>query len=250
MKKVLLYSGGMDSWLIDKIWKPDRRIYVDMHTRYSAQEIERIKSKRDDVEIIDFPLGQWERDDKIIPLRNLFLPMVICNITGNEDVDICLGATKGDRVLDKSKEFVEKATDLLSYLYQPQWWIPEGKKVRVNINFKDCTKEDLLQKYLDMGGSLDEAFSASFSCYEPNEDGTECWCNHGICKPCFRKFVAFDTMGYKFSDEIITNVINAVNTDIIPQIEKGTYGRGEAEEQAIVNVVNKYKEYIKCEFQD
>lgn len=22
-KKVLLYSGGMDSWLIDKIWKPD-----------------------------------------------------------------------------------------------------------------------------------------------------------------------------------------------------------------------------------
>lgn len=21
-KKILLYSGGMDSWLIDKIWKP------------------------------------------------------------------------------------------------------------------------------------------------------------------------------------------------------------------------------------
>lgn len=27
-KKVLLYSGGMDSWLIDKIWKPDVKLYV------------------------------------------------------------------------------------------------------------------------------------------------------------------------------------------------------------------------------
>ena len=34
-KKVLLYSGGMDSWLIDKLWKPDIRLYVDMNTRYS-----------------------------------------------------------------------------------------------------------------------------------------------------------------------------------------------------------------------
>ena len=118
MKKVLLYSGGMDSWLIDKIWQPDKKIYINMHTRYSEQEIKKIKALNTDVEIIDFPLGQWERDDKIIPLRNLYLPMVVCNITGTEDVDICLGATAGDRVLDKSKEFVEKANDLLNYLYQ------------------------------------------------------------------------------------------------------------------------------------
>ena len=36
-KKVLLYSGGMDSWLIDKLWKPDIRLYVDMNTRYSKR---------------------------------------------------------------------------------------------------------------------------------------------------------------------------------------------------------------------
>lgn len=245
MKKVQLYSGGMDSWLIDKIWKPDIKVYVDMHTRYSKEEIKRIREQRDDVEIVDFPLGQWERDDKIIPLRNLYLPMVICNITGNEDVDICIGATKGDRVLDKSKEYVEKATDILNYLYQPQWWIPEGKKVRVNIDFKDYTKEDLLKKYLEMGGDLEEAFKSSFSCYEPNEDGTECWCNHGICKPCFRKFVAFETMGYKFPDEIISNVVNAINKEIIPEIKNGTYGRGEDEERAILEVVEKYKQFIK-----
>lgn len=240
MQKILLYSGGMDSWLIDKIWKPDRRIYVDMHTRYSKQEIASIKQRRNDVEIIDFPLGQWEREDKIIPLRNLYLPMVICNITGNEDVDICLGATAGDRVLDKSKEYVEKATDLLNYLYQPQWWIPEGKKVRVNIDFKDYTKEDLLKVYLDQGGDLDTAFKESFSCYEPDEDGNVCY----QCKPCFRKFTAFETMGYEFPKEVLQKVIPYINTEIVPQIKNNTYGRGEKEEQAILDVVEKYKEYI------
>ena len=159
MQKILLYSGGMDSYLIDKLWKPDRRIYVDMHTRYSKQEINCIKKRRDDVEFIDFPLGQWEREDKIIPLRNLYLPMVICNITGDEDVDICLGATAGDRVLDKSQEYVEKATDLLNYLYQPQWWIPNGKKVRVNIDYKKYTKEDLLKMYMEQGGYLDKSYN-------------------------------------------------------------------------------------------
>ena len=42
MKKVLLYSGGLDSWLISQIWKPDMRLYVNMHTEYSQQEIDRL----------------------------------------------------------------------------------------------------------------------------------------------------------------------------------------------------------------
>lgn len=240
MKKVLLYSGGMDSWLIDKIWKPDLKVYVNMHTRYSEEEIAKIKAQRDDVEIVDFPLGQWERPDAIIPLRNLYLTMVICNITGSEDVDICLGATAGDRVLDKSYDFVNKANDLLNYLYQPQWWIPEGKKVRVNIDFKDKTKEDLLGLYLAQGGDLDEAFNHSFSCYDPTPDGKPCW----SCKPCFRKFVAFESVGYKFSDEVLRKVIPYINREIVPQIVNGTYGRGEREEKAILDCVEKYKDYI------
>lgn len=238
MQKILLYSGGMDSYLIDKLWKPDRRIYVDMHTRYSKQEIDCIKKRRDDVEFVDFPLGQWEREDKIIPLRNLYLPMVICNITGNEDVDICLGATNSDRVLDKSQEYVEKATDLLNYLYQPQWWIPNGKKVRVNIDFKKYTKEDLLKMYMEQGGDLDKAYNESFSCYEPDEEGNVCH----RCKPCFRKFVAFASVGYRFPEEVLRKTIPYIGKEIIPQIESGKYGRP-TEESYIVDIYNKFKEY-------
>ena len=244
MKKVLLYSGGMDSWLIDKIWKPDLKVYVNMHTRYSEEEIKKITDQRDDVQIVDFPLGQWERPDAIIPLRNLYLVMVICNITGNEDVDICLGATAGDRVLDKSYDFVTKTNDLLNYLYQPQWWIPDGKKINVNIDFKDKTKEDLLQMFVDQGGNLEDAFNCSFSCYSPTDDGHECWCRDTLCKPCSRKFISFDAVGFKFPDDVIKNVVTRLDKEIVPKILSGEYGRAKKEEDLIINTVNKYREFI------
>ena len=69
MKKILLYSGGSDSWLIDKLWRPDEKVYVDMKTRYSSDEIKKLDKR---VNIIEFPLGKYERDDAIIQLRNLY----------------------------------------------------------------------------------------------------------------------------------------------------------------------------------
>lgn len=239
MKKVLLYSGGMDSWLMSKLWKPDIKLYVDMKTRYSENELARIR-KEPDVQVVEFPLGRWEREDAIIPLRNLYLAMVACNVTGSEDVEILIGATAGDRVLDKSPEFVNKATDLLSYLYTPQHWIPEGKKVRVCIDYKQYTKTDLLKMFKEQGGDLEEAFTRSFSCYDP-VDGHECW----HCKPCFRKFTAFSEAGYEFSDDVARTVCSYIKTDILPDIEAGTYGRGEKEEHDIVDVYNKYKHLLE-----
>lgn len=32
MKKVLLYSGGMDSYIIAKLWHPDVKLYIDYGT--------------------------------------------------------------------------------------------------------------------------------------------------------------------------------------------------------------------------
>lgn len=236
MKKVLLYSGGMDSWLINKIWKPDYRVYVNMHTQYSQTELERIKLEKDII-IIDFPLAQWERADAIIPLRNLYLVMVVCNTFPEDDLDICLGATAGDRVLDKSLEFADMTSNLLSYLYLPQHWC-KGRKVRVNVDFKGMTKTDLLNEYVKLGGSLEVPLKESFSCYEPIK-GRECW----MCKPCFRKYVAFKSCGYQFDDEIDKKVYIYIKNEIIPQIQNGTYGRA-SEETEICNIFlelcNKY----------
>ena len=231
MKKILLYSGGMDSWLIDKIWKPDMKVYVNMHTRYSESEIKKLPN---DVKVIDFPLGQWEREDAIIPLRNLYLMMVICNETLDEDIEICIGATAGDRVLDKSLEFRDKCEDILNYLYQPQHWIENGKKIKLNFNFKKYTKTELIKMFIEQGGNIKEAFEYSFSCYNPN-NGQPCW----KCKPCFRKFVSFALNNYPFPQEVIDTCLDYIRTDILPQIKDGTYGRKQ-EEQEILKVLELY----------
>lgn len=238
MTKVLLYSGGMDSWLMSKLWNPDIKLYVDMKTRYSENELQRVR-KEPDVTVVEFPLSQWERDDAIIPLRNLYLAMVACNVTYGDDVEILIGATAGDRVLDKSQEYVDKATDILSYLYSSQHWIPKGKKVKVCIDYKKYTKTDLLNMFKAQGGDLEEAFTRSFSCYSP-VNGHECW----QCKPCFRKFTAFAQAGYEFPDNIALTACKYIEDEILPSIKAGTYGRGKKEERDIVDAYNKYKHLI------
>ena len=249
--KILLFSGGSDSVLISHLYDPDFLVYINMHTKYSEEELNKIKhsSFGNDprLKIIDFPfLGKYERpSDAIIPLRNLYLPMVICNEFKAEDygdLDICLGATAGDRVLDKSPKFAEDTSALLTYLYSPQHWIPEGRTIRINIDYKKYTKTEMLKLYKDQGGDIDALCKESFSCYDP-VDGVngkeECWCRNGICKPCFRKYIAYKLNGVKFSPEIDVWVCEAIKAEILPSIEAGTYGRAE-EEKEIKEVLEVY----------
>lgn len=65
--------------------------------------------------------------------------MRICNEFPDCDLQICLGATAGDRVLDKSPRFAEAASNLLSYLWQPQHWT-KGRKIEICLDFKSMTK--------------------------------------------------------------------------------------------------------------
>ena len=222
MKKVLLYSGGMDSWLVSHLWKPDVKLYIDTGSSYTAEEKRRLPP---DVTIEHFDLSRFERADKIIPLRNLFFVM-LASYYGDE---ICLGATYGDRVLDKSVIFAQKASGLLSYLYQPQHWTA-GRRISVITPFKDCTKAELLRKYLNEGGDIETAFRESFSCYEPDDKGNECW----RCKPCARKAVAFLLNGYHFENPAVLEGARAYIAGILPEIHAGTYGRGPKEENEII----------------
>lgn len=242
--KILLFSGGSDSVLISHLYDPDYLVYINMHTKYSEEELVKIKNspfgKDPRLVIIDFPfLGEFEREsDSIIPLRNLYLPMVICNYFSEDmfdDLDICLGATAGDRVLDKSPKFAEDASNLLTYLYSPQHWIPEGRKIRINIDFKKYTKTEMLKLYKDKGGNIEELYHQSFSCYHP-VDGKEC----GVCKPCFRKRIAYALNGMKFEKEDLEKTVNYILKEIYPQIEAGTYGRAD-EEKEIKEFLKLYK---------
>ena len=190
----------------------------------------KIKFLPSDVIIDKLDLSKWEREDKIIPLRNMYLIGIASNY-GNE---ICLGATAGDRVLDKSPVFADIYEQLLNYLYQKQHWTEE-RKIKINLDFKRYTKTELIRIFVEQGGNIEEAFTSSFSCYSP-EGGKECW----SCKPCFRKFIAFALNGYPFTEEVIARNITYIKREVLPLIESGYYGRKQEEEE-IKQVLSIYK---------
>lgn len=216
-KKVLLYSGGMDSWLIRQIWKPDICIYIDMKSEYS--EIEKARLPKD-VIVAELPLVQFSLPNSIIPLRNVYLYLQACNLTQFENVEICLGALNGDRINDKSKKFIKLLNNLLEFLYLPQQSQP-GRKVRAVLPFKDYSKRELLERYISEGGDIETAFNASFSCYHP-KDGKPCF----NCKACFRKCIPFIVAGKEFTSEQREQIKNYAEHVVLRNMDDYTKNKG------------------------
>lgn len=181
MKKVLMYSGGMDSWIIDKLWKPDIKVFVNFHTPSAEEEIKRLSS---DVIIKDIDLKEFEVQDshKLMPLRNLLLS-IIGSYYGDE---ICLGSIGGSVHYDNTPEFAAKTTELLNMLYKEQ-----NRTIEVVLPYAGISKTELIRRYKEVGGDLNKAYNESFSCYEPI-NGKEC----GKCPSCLQKIEAFKNNGF------------------------------------------------------
>lgn len=207
-KKVLLYSGGMDSWLINKIWKPDIKLYVDIHGAYSEVEKSHLSN---DVKIVDFPLlGKFEMEDKYIPLRNLYFLMIGSNY-GDE---VCLCATAGDwGAKDKNPEFLQKADNMLAYLWSDK---KLQRKVKVCQDFINFSKSELIKLFLSNGGNINSLRAETFSCYTP-VDGRECF----DCYPCFRKFAILFANGAKYTRDERAQMWKYIKAKVIPRKEEG-----------------------------
>lgn len=229
MRKVLLYSGGMDCWLMEQLWKPDIKLYVDMKTDYAKFEIDRLP---DDVIRIELPLKQWEDPkSKIIPLRNLFLIM-LGTLYGEH---VLLGSTHGDNQIDNSEAFMFFAESLLKLLWLPRPW-KKGKNIELEKQFKQYSKKELLKLYLDKGGDIETAFKNTYGCFNPDENGNECW----SCSNCARKYIAFDLNGYEFSEDISFKVYNYIKNNMLPP-EKTFKNWGEKEGKDILEVYERLR---------
>ena len=200
MTKVLLYSGGTDSWLIRKLWNPDICLYVDLKSMYSDEELSRLANYTPrNFYVTELPLGQFEdRKTAFIPMRNMYLLMQACYYGEH----ICLGATKEDAggSTDKDIDFINEAEQLLNRLWAPQS-LYSGKEIIIERQFLRRTKNDLLHEYLDNGGDINEFKNETFSCYSP-QDGRECL----MCKACFRKFIVCFGNGATYSKEELEKV--------------------------------------------
>lgn len=174
MKKVLLYSGGMDSYIIDKLWKPDVKLYIDYGTKQTAQERKRLS---DDVIVKEVDLSQYIESDGIstIPLRNLLFAAIAINYG---DI-IAIGGVKEDLHFDKTKKFAKRTTKLFNSVLNKE---QSKRKVKVVVPYKKYTKTQLIKMYIAQGGSIQELKNNSWSCYNPINN-KEC----GMCNPCKRK---------------------------------------------------------------
>lgn len=200
-KKVLLFSGGMDSLAAAWLLRPDVLLFLPHGQRYEAAErtalrlLEQRGCLPPGPQLIvnkSLSLGSFERDDAIIPLRN----MLFACIAAQYGETILIGAMDGDRSLDKSPEFFKQASQLLSYLYAPQHWC-EPRTVVIESPFVHDTKTTVVRRYLEAGYSAD-ALLTSLSCYEQGADASRYFKACGTCKPCFRKWVALRNNGVEF----------------------------------------------------
>lgn len=174
MKKVLLYSGGMDSYIINYLWNPDVKLYIDYGTEQNKQELKRLPK---DVIVKRVNLSEYiENDGKnTIPLRNL----LFANIAINYGDIVAIGGVKDDLHYDKSKRFARKTTKLFNSVLNKE---DSKRKVQVVVPYRDYTKKHLLQLYIAKGGDLEKLKKESWSCHFP-QNGEAC----KKCSPCKRK---------------------------------------------------------------
>lgn len=188
MKKVMLYSGGLDSWIISKLWKPDIRLYVDTGSLGSKAEVKNLPA---DVVVEKLDIHKFEIPERnyILPLRNLYF----CMLAMNYGDTICLGATASSKNLDKNETFCKLAGDLLTYLIPQVYPNNAPERIQVVVPFKKYSKKQLLEMYLAQGGDLETAFKSTVSCYNPKPDGSPCL----ECSSCLKRMSAFRELGYE-----------------------------------------------------
>lgn len=235
-KSVLLYSGGMDSYIISQLENFDTILYIDSKSKYSKIEIEFLKEQGLNVVIDErLNLSDVEMESALVPLRNLFFVM-IASYYGDR---IVLGATAGDRSSDKDETFAKLTSELLSYIYKPSWW-SEGREIFIDLKYKTFTKKQLLESYIINKGSVEDLATKSFSCYHPTDTNKPC----GVCKPCVRKWLTLLPHGYDMSIHYEGNPRSVVTEEYIKTLEKnlGTVlSRGEEDKETI----EIYKGFIK-----
>ena len=238
-KTVLLFSGGQDSLIINYIMKPDVLLNISMNSNYDKTEratFDSIGIDSDKLVNLDevMNLGMFERDDAIIPNRNAHLTLLASHFGET----IWLGSVHGDRSFDKDEKFYTRMEDLLNHMWQDQHWT-EKRTFSISSPFKDRTKTDLVEEYLDRKGNPIYLYN-SYSCYE----GKEQHC--GQCKACFRKWVSMENNGLNTKGYWIENPWDAPwLDDVLLAIHNGGY-RGR-EDSDIVQALDKSPKYFELD---
>ena len=149
---MLLFSCGMDCLCLYKLYNPDILLYINYGGKYGKFEKKCIKKliktgAIDKNKLITIDIGNWlgklERNDLIIPNRNIYF-VTIASYYGET---IYLASVSGDRSFDKDKKFYKHMTTLLDHVWDEQHWTKK-RKFNVVSPIKNNTKTEVLFKSL------------------------------------------------------------------------------------------------------
>jgi 7-cyano-7-deazaguanine synthase len=185
-KKVLLSSGGMDSFLLahEPELEGAYHVFVDVGQQYAAKERFAARCIAADLnapfyDVSTFNQAQFEhKETGIIPFRNAEL--ILCAAQYGEDV--YLGVIADEVNSDKSVEFCGMMQHVLNICHRGQYWT-EGRHFNVKTPFRFHTKTELVQRYLARQQPV-KPLLETVSCY----DGGERHC--GRCSSCFKRWIA------------------------------------------------------------
>lgn len=192
-KDVMLYSGGMDSYIgamFLKAQNKDRQIvpmYVNYKEPLCAKELTMALFQRRDVaknkEEAQFLIrsdefnfnGKSEGAFNVLFGRNLHFCLLAAPHTNKY---IYLFGTKDGLIADNNLTFYEKASDILSHI--------KGEEVIVTSPFYHLTKAEIVDWYVEQNGqdAIVKLVTQTSSCISPNH----LFC--GKCSGCFNFFCA------------------------------------------------------------
>lgn len=178
--QILLFSGGIDSYVAYHYLGKPQTLYFNCRSRYSQKELP-VVQKLVPGTIIDNSLDLHDREygeKAYIPFRNL---LFACQAVKYSD-NIIIAGVADDMVSDKNEEIFLEFSRLLSKL--------EGRSISVNSPFWSMTKSQVVKWFLEHGGSANELLQ-TVSCYDPNPEVIYC----GACPSCFRKWCALRSNG-------------------------------------------------------
>lgn len=182
MTKVVLYSGGMDSYVASKLFKPDVNVHIDFNEVWSRKQKTIVTGalKPDNLELIEgLDLARFIADDGVyLPNRNVLM-ITLAQLFGDE---IILSSTGGAVHPDKDGTFALRMSDMLSYVHK--------RNVQVLRPFGNMTKYEIVKSFIDAGNNIQELYQTT-SCYH------RCKIECMTCRSCLRRLVAFAQHGYR-----------------------------------------------------
>jgi len=208
MKKfesILLFSGGVDSFIAYHYLHQPQTLYFNVQSRYSKKELSVVQSLIPS-SIIDNSLNFSDKEfgeNAYIPFRNLLLAAQAVKYADT----IYIAGIKDDMVSDKNEQVFLKMSILLSEL--------EGHAIQILSPFWNMTKNNIISWFLKNIGTEIELLK-TISCYS-SDDTLYC----GACPACFRKWCAFRSNGIDlpfYSEELLNRYYSkALNNYYIPE---------------------------------